>query len=317
MNILTCTDTRFVIPTGVMFSSICINNKGEELNFHLIIDKSVTKRQKEALIEEIEAKYQNTTLSFYLIQVDDIKKYLLAKKTRFPVSIYYRLLLEDILPLDIDKILYIDGDIIVRHNLKELWETDITDYAIGAVVNQSLSKQFWKRLGYPKEKGYFNSGMLLINLKYWRNHKLSDLFIKYIKENPDKLRYPDQDVLNVILQDSKLFLPERYNVQSSFFKIERENVPCENTNEIENAIKDPYIIHYTGIKPWHFECKHPYRKVYYEYRMQTQWKYNFKIEIAHILNKPAMLLFIKKISSYLFHVKGKRNRYIKSLVSTK
>ena len=295
MNILTCTDSRFIIPTGVMFSSICINNQDEELNFHLIIDESVTECQKEALREEIEKKYSNTTLSFYLIQIDDIKKYLIVKRARFPVSIYYRLLLENIIPSNIDKILYLDGDIVVKHNIKELWETDITDYAIGAVVNQTNSSSFWERLGYPKEKGYFNSGMLLINLKYWREHKLSQQYIKYIKENPDKLLFPDQDVLNVILQDSKKLLPERYNVQEAFYRIGRECVPCENTDEIEKAIYDPSIIHYTDVKPWHIECKHPFRKVYYEYRSGTQWKSNHEMEISHIFNKTTIWNHLSRI----------------------
>ena len=311
MNILTCTDSRFVIPTGVMFSSICINNQEEELNFHLIIDGSVTESQKEALREEIEKKYSNTTLSFYLIQIEDIKKYLIVKRACFPVSIYYRLLLENILPSDIDKILYLDGDIVVRHNLKDLWQTDISDYAVGAVVNQTNSSSFWNRLGYPKEKGYFNSGVLLINLKYWREHELSQQYIKYIKENPDKLLYPDQDVLNVILQDSKKLLPERYNVQEAFYRIGRECVPCENTDEIEKAIYDPCIIHYTDVKPWHFECKHPFRKVYDEYRSRTRWKSNYEMEISHIFNKSTILIHIKRIIRKMLHKKVKQRNYRK------
>lgn len=311
MNILTCTDSRFVIPTGVMFSSICINNQEEELNFHLIIDGSVTESQKEALKEEIEKKYSNTTLSFYLIQIDDIKKYLIVKRACFPVSIYYRLLLENILPSNIDKVLYLDGDIVVRNNITDLWQTDITDYAVGAVVNQSLSNQFWKRLGYPKEKGYFNSGVLLINLKYWREHKLAQQYVKYIKENPDKLLYPDQDVLNVVLQDSKKLLPERYNVQEAFYRINRECVPCENTEEIEKAIYNPSIIHYTDVKPWYYECKHPFRDVYYEYRSRTRWHNSYKMELSHILNKSVIRAKLKRIIKKILHIKVRQKKYIK------
>ena len=205
MNILTCTDSRFVIPTGVMLYSVCKNNSSCNLNIFIIIDNSVTEKQKDELKSEL-CKFSNVKIEFLKVDVSDIQQYLIVKFEFFPVSIYYRLFLTDILPKEVDKILYLDGDIIVRHNLSELWETDIDKYAVGAVVNQSNSSKYWERLGYPKENGYFNSGVLLINTKYWREHNLKERFLKYIVENPQKLLYPDQDVLNFILKDEKKFL---------------------------------------------------------------------------------------------------------------
>ncbi len=298
MNILTCTDSKFVIPTGVMFYSVCKNNVGEELNFYLIVDGSVTESQKQSIEIEIK-KFTNTTIQFFKVDIKEIEEYLVVKNPNFPKSIYYRLLLSNILPKELDKILYLDGDIIVRHNLKDLWNTDISNYSLGAVVNQTNGKKFWERLKYPKEKGYFNSGVLLVNIKYWRDNALVDNFIDYLKNNADILVNPDQDVLNFVLQDSKLLLQERYNVQEFFYRIDREIVDCENSTEIERALYNPYILHYTGDKPWHYYCNHPLKNLYYQYKAETLWANDQSLEQQ---KKYIIIKFkIKKIIKQILH----------------
>ena len=298
MNILTCTDSKFVIPTGVMFYSVCKNNVGEELNFYLIVDGSVTEKQKQSIENEIK-KFEKTTIHFFKVDIKEIEEYLVVVAPNFPKSIYYRLLLSDILPKDLDKILYLDGDIIVRHSLKELWNTDISNYSLGAVVNQTNGKKFWERLKYPKEKGYFNSGVLLVNIKYWRENCLSNKFIDYLKHNSDSLVNPDQDVLNYVLQDSKILLPERYNVQEFFYYVDREIVDCENSAEIDKYIFNPTILHFTGNKPWHFYCLHPLKSIYYMYKAQTQWAKDKTMEIIKCSNYLGFLKFkIKQLLNY-------------------
>lgn len=302
MNILTCTDSKFVIPTGVMFYSVCKNNIGEELNFYLIVDGSVTEKQKQSIENEIK-KFEKTTIQFFKVDIKEIEEYLVVVAPNFPKSIYYRLLLSDILPKDLDKILYLDGDIIVRHSLKELWNTDISNYSLGAVVNQTNGKKFWERLKYPREKGYFNSGVLLVNIKYWRDNCLSNKFIDYLKHNSDILVNPDQDVLNYVLQDSKLLLPERYNVQEFFYRVDRVIVDCENSAEINTALQDPYILHYTAQKPWIFYCSHPLKHIYYQYKAETQWAKNKTLEKIKPTEYGTYLIFnikrlIKKIIGY-------------------
>ena len=239
-------------------------------------------------------KFEKSTIRFFTIDVEDLKKYLVVVAHNFPVSIYYRLLLADILPQDLNKILYLDGDIIVTRSLKSLWETDISNYSLGAVVNQTYGKNFWERLNYPREKGYFNSGVLLVNVKYWRENTLSVKFIDYLKHNSNVLVYPDQDVLNFILQDSKLLLPERYNMQEFFYRTDREKVDCENSEEIEKYLFDPTILHYTGKKPWSFFCHHPLKSLYYKCKAQTQWAKDKSMEIKNFSNYIDLLKYIIK-----------------------
>ena len=131
MEILCCTDHNFVIPMGVMMHSLCVNNKSNKLHFHVFIDETVTEEQKKELREVIN---EGNALNFYLGDVSNIEKYLIVKVANFPISIYYRLLLAEILPESVHKVLYLDADIIVRHDLKELYDTKIDDIALAAVT---------------------------------------------------------------------------------------------------------------------------------------------------------------------------------------
>lgn len=277
MEILCCTDHNFVIPMGVMMHSLCVNNKNNELHFHIFIDNSVTEDQKQELRSVIN---KGNTISFYLIDVSDIKQYLVVKVANFPISIYYRLLLADILPKDIHKILYLDADMIVRHDLSELYNINIDGNAIAGVTDQYNIDDSCKKLEYSASLGYFNSGVLLFNLDYFRDNNITDKLIKFIKENPEKLSCPDQDTLNYVLRNEKKVLPLKYNVQEGFFRI--PPAISRQADELDAAIHDPYIVHFTtDKKPWKKSCKHPLRNLYYEYRKGTPWANSTFMEHFH------------------------------------
>jgi len=251
---------------GVMMHSLCVNNKKEKLHFHIIVDDSVTEQQK----EEIKTVVPNDAIiSFYLINLDSIRQYLIVKVENFPIPIYYRLLMAKILPESVHKILYLDADMIVRHDLSELWNTPLDNIAVAGVQEVFGSVQC-HRLDYPEEKGYFNSGVLLFNLDFIRSHNITDQYIKYIIENPEKLHCPDQDVINYVLRDDKIPLPLRYNVQEAYLRV--PPIVKDNINgDLEKDICNPVIVHYTKEKPWNKKCEHPLKNLYYHYKKDTIW----------------------------------------------
>lgn len=274
MHILSCTDTNFVIPLGVMLHSLCVNDGGNELHFHVIIDDSVTEQQKEELRSILPP---NGMMDFYLIDLENIKDYLVVKVENFPIPIYYRLLVAKILPKTIHKVLYLDADMIVRHDLSSLWNVALDDVAVAAIPNQSDCGQFWKRLDYPKKLGYFNSGVLLLSLDFIRKNSLTDVFITYIKDNPDRLLCPDQDVLNYVLRNCKVMLPVRFNAQEGFYRNPPQAVFGE-PDVFEEDINNPFIVHYTKEKPWTKGCSHPLKNLYYYYKAETIWAKNNYME---------------------------------------
>ena len=275
MEIVCCPDTNYIMPCGVMLKSLCENNKDCEVRIHVIIDDDVVDSQKESLKRIVNA-YQRKSIYFYNADKIYIKDFpALDNAFHIKRATYYRLYLTDILPQDIDKILYLDGDIIVENNLEELWNTDISGYSIGSVAEQETDNiTTYNRLSYPHELGYFNAGVLLVNLSYWRNNSLSKKFTEFIEKYPERIKYHDQDVLNYVLRDSKLNLPLKYNVQPAFF-YKKEYIMMDLQKygqQIEEAKMNPYILHFsTKFKPWNEDFSHPLKNEFYKYQSMTEW----------------------------------------------
>ena len=221
INISVCLDKGYVMPIGVMMYSACVNNQDVDIDFHVLIDESVNAKDQQDLKDVVD-KFHGKRALFYSIKSMTALSFPLVKK-HLTRAAYYRLFLSDILSSTIEKVLYLDGDIIVRHSLLPLWKTDLTDYAVGTVMDVCEGDiKKYNRLRYSYQKGYSNSGVLLINLKYWRDNSITNRFVEYINNYPERIMQEDQDVMNVVLQDRKLMLPVKYNLQTAFLT----NDPC-------------------------------------------------------------------------------------------
>lgn len=275
MNILFSTDNNYVMPTGVLMHSISINNP-QDVNYYLMVNESFSKENEDKL--RLIAKQYGNHISFHTI-TDEVTKVLPFGKDNMPghvsIATYYRLFVAQILPEDVHKIIYLDGDMIVRGSLDKLWNTDLDGYAIAAVHDMDEQKHIDShRLPYPMETGYFNAGMQLINVDYWRKNDCLSLFMNFLKEHADKIVYHDQDVLNSCLYDKKKWVSVTYNFQNGFlYNSEHKDYVKGLQREIDDAINDPIIIHFsTYSKPWHINCFHPFCAVWRHYKKKSQWK---------------------------------------------
>lgn len=301
MDIVVCTDHNYVMPCGVLLWSLCKNNKSRDIDFNVIIDESVSDSDKTNL-NNIAKRSDNIQVHFYELNghlFDSFPN--LGKGIYVTKATYYRLYLSEILPTKVDKVLYLDCDMIVRKDITPLWETNI-EHVAAAVVMDGMDGlvQLYNRLGYISDKGYFNAGMLLINLKYWRENDVLGKCLKFIENNYNKIVSHDQDVLNVILQDSKVNVDITYNFGECFlYKVNYMQFDfLKNKNAIDNAIKDPVIVHYTITKPWKDNCTNPFRSLFYKYRDETPWAFT-PLEKVKLPFKQSVKLHIKKFLSKL------------------
>ena len=274
MDIVICTDNNYVMPAGVLICSVCENNKTEKIRFHIVGDKELLEENKKSLTDEVQRYHQE--IFFYVIDSSLNSSLPVGQKGQsqhLTIAAYYRLFLGSVLSTTIDKVLYLDCDIIVRSSLNELWNTDLTDYAVGCVTDQNEGLlSFYNLLRYPQSLGYFNSGVLLINLAYWRKFNLQGEYLDFLRKYPERALTCDQDVLNYVLRERKKALHLKYNVQNGFL-CKNINISWEYEEELEKAISDPYIIHYVdGIKPWMKGCDHPFKSEFFKYRQLTEWK---------------------------------------------
>lgn len=205
----------------------------------------------------------------------------LATVARAPVSdylpaiVWFRALLPELLP-DLDRVLYLDADLIVTARLDELWETNLDQHALAAVTNpiSSYAAGWPRHIGLPGDAAYFNSGVMLLNLDWLRRNGSSAQVLDFARLNPDKIRWGDQCALNAVLHAHRQCLPLRWNVLNSFFA--REVDPeIFNGADLDAAVANPAVVHFEGpgaAKPWHYLCIHPRRRLYRQHRRQTPWR---------------------------------------------
>jgi lipopolysaccharide biosynthesis glycosyltransferase len=197
--------------------------------------------------------------------------------SQFPVNghiswaTYARIFIPDLVPASITKALYLDCDLYVADSIRPLWDTDITHYAVGAVVDPLIDRH--AALELPMGSPYYNAGVLLMNLELWRRDKLVPKIIEYINSHASILKFHDQDALNAFLHERILALDPRWNVLHSFFEETAENVHL--SSEMHTQLRNnPGIVHFTSDrKPWFLFNKHPFRRHYWRILQTTPYRH--------------------------------------------
>lgn len=316
MDIVICFSPNYVLPAGVMLCSLFENNKEEEIIVHALLSQEGDYIKP---ISDIVAHY-GASLCYYNMSLINLPKLPIGQSGQRPnisKEAFYRLFISEVLPQNIEKVIYLDCDIIIEDSLKALWETDIDDYAVGVVPDyENNNVQITNRLGYDLEYGYFNSGVLLINLRYWRENDIPQHFTDYINNRFAELVFHDQDVLNYFFYNKKKVLNIRYNFQTTFlFKI--RNISYRYFEEIDDAFLHPCIIHYTEDKPWYINSSNPMRSLFDKYLGLTVWNNQNKISTNN--QKESVRQIVSQLYHYFKNKKGQRKnlpydvKYLKML----
>jgi lipopolysaccharide biosynthesis glycosyltransferase len=171
---------------------------------------------------------------------------------------YFRLLLGDVLPANLIRIIYLDCDLLLRHNIRPLWNQPMGNYTVLAARDE-LVPSVGSAHGIPEtcreydvapEDPYFNAGIMIISLERWRSRRVGARSIEYLARHRSTVRLADQDVLNAVLGNDWGELDSRWNVQCgtplSIFSPRRMGF-FERVRRIRSA----YLLHFTGpMKPW-------------------------------------------------------------------
>jgi lipopolysaccharide biosynthesis glycosyltransferase len=189
-----------------------------------------------------------------------------------------RLLADGLLPESVEKILYLDGDTIAVGSLKELWETDLEGQVLGMVAEPTANHKRKKELGL-EGRPYYNSGMMLIDLKRWREEKAGEKILKFYESRGGNLFAPDQDAISGAMADEILELMPKYNWFNIFWQypykaLVKISRPAAWIGEeaYRDSAKDPRIIHFLGEdRPWRQGNTHRYTAEYNRYLGMTPW----------------------------------------------
>ena len=263
IHIACCSNEKLAPMFGVVVTSIGINVTSDDVMVCLLhngLKSSTIKR-----LQTIADRY-NVGLNFLEIDLEILKDCPVDNKIHYSnIMMYARILLPSMLP-NLDKVIYLDCDLVVCRDLKSLWETDVNDVAVAMAPDLLCQdKGTLSRLGI--DNNYLNSGVMVMNLDYWRKHDVQNRLLSYIVDKGNELIYNDQDAMNVILQDERRQLPVKYNVTPYHYHKNLEYYPAKLREEIQKSRLDPVIFHYLGpTKPWSLGCYLPGKQLFKKYQ---------------------------------------------------
>jgi lipopolysaccharide biosynthesis glycosyltransferase len=251
------TDENYWTPLYVSLHSLLANNRDRTLEIFVL-----SKQRNEEFFDNVAALEDiHGDFSIQFVRVDDSDFAGAPQPQWLSEGIYYRLLIQTLLPLEDERVLYIDCDTIVDGSLTGLFETDLGD-GIAAATPEMKNKSF--RMGLPVDARFYNTGVMYIDLGNWRAHDVQDRALDYIRENPD-MKLPLQEILNVLLYESDGWVtagPE-YNTMGRWAEVVQAYRPDV----------DPIVVHYTGrAKPWLYRTIRPYKELWWDYLAETPYR---------------------------------------------
>lgn len=316
MDIVLCTDNNLVKQTCVLITSVLLTNADEKIHFH-ILTLGTTEDDK----IKLEKSVRNIAeITLYTILEKDFNQFPIHSSyiTR---GTYLRFFIEEALPKTIKKALYLDIDIIVCKSLKNLYEISLQNYSCAAALDvECHDVSRYNRLCYNMADLYFNAGVILINLEWWRKEHVSKKAFEFLLKNPQKCLFHDQDALNFVLHGTVFHLPNSYNAMYAFFKSEIDSLLIlrEKFEELKNEASIPVIIHYAGkLKPWHKEYHsfhYPFGKTWLFFIQKS----GIKISIKPYKTKSKITLkaLVKRIFSSIGLIKPEFEKQKESFVDT-
>lgn len=277
MNILYASNDGFVRHLGTSMYSLFDKNRDIEEIVVYVLSLGLSEENKEKL-REIADRFGR---SVEILELGDIRKRFdfVVDTGGYDISIMGRLFMGEMLPESVERVLYLDCDTVVVRSLKKMWKEDLGDAIIGAVMEPTIYEAVKESIGLAKEDGYYNSGMLLVNLNRWREEHVQEKLLAFLKEKGGTLFASDQDLLNGALKGRIYTLMPEWNFFPNYryfsYKTLVQHAPSYTAVSKEAfrlAKKHPAIIHFMGDeRPWIRGNLNHYRLAYDRYLEKTPW----------------------------------------------
>lgn len=256
-------------------------------------------------------KLQNDNLGIEFIDVrqfiDENVSKIFAVTEHFTPETYYRFFLPQFFP-EFDKVLYLDADTLILHDIAPLFSIDIGNNYLGVThdceivrasnfIGTEYSDYFRKTLGV-KIENYFQAGVMLVNLKKMREDIITDKLLATLKK-VGVPKFVDQDILNIVCQNKVTFIPQNWDYTWHLPFIDDdylEHISGELALEYQKAKENPYIIHFTGnsMKPVDYPSQ-PEAKVFWQHVEASPYKKYFEQKLKANIANLYQQLYKKKI----------------------
>lgn len=252
MNILIAMNDAYVKYYQVVVTSLCRNNSESDIVIHIPYTSELSEEGL-ALITKT-ANDNNAKVKTYELNKDNIKAMSELPLGMWSVETFFRLFVQDIISDTEDRILWLDGDIIVNGDISDFYNVDFEGNYYAACEDIAISrgkmKQEYDNLGWDSSQIYVNAGVLLINLAQLRREKITQNdIVRFIEINHEKMHFLDQYTLNAMFHDRiKLVDGFKYNCQVSGYSYTKGR----------QILSESAILHFPGYRPWQTDYQKHY-----------------------------------------------------------
>jgi len=288
ITIVTVCDNDYTLLLAALLKSIEINlKKQQRINLYVVGD-GVSEKNKRKLLKSVNPAIFSLT---WLNIEESIPEgaHIPLDHSTFPKTVYVRLFIPYFVDQGIDKVLYLDVDMIVVEDISKLWQIDIGDKIVAGVVDRAeLIGNRWSgianyaELNIARDTKLFNSGLIVLKPKEWREREIAAKVVKCTEENAQYAVFADQYGLNVVLANQWFELDSKWN--------------CFATLDEKN----PYIIHFIGTKPIYksYNANEAYKEEFYKYLRLTEWRNHKPISDYYRILKKFNNKVGKKVKSF-------------------
>ncbi len=266
MNILIAPNNYYVMPGIVMLQSLFAHNP-EPIDIY-VLQSDLTQENIDLLRRFIER--HNGAL--HMITIPQTVFENAHTSIHITKETYYRLLAQELLPQELERLLYLDCDLIITGSLAPLYNDDLIRDGKACFFTvcegPGVSQREWQTydaLSIPHEYRYFNSGVLLMNLSLLRKKAKVQTMLDFIEQHGDTLKYHDQDTLNALFYDKVKYVD--WHIYNQII------LHIKDKQEAKQRLQNAAIIHYAGSdKPWNYDYKSWYFSLFWKYAKQAGYR---------------------------------------------
>jgi lipopolysaccharide biosynthesis glycosyltransferase len=292
ITVVSAADDNYAMPLAVTIrSAIDRLRPGQPLHVR-ILDGGLTVESKERLLRS----WQATNVDIRWLEPPIAKIADLKTENHLNLVTYLRLFMPSLLPASLDRVIFLDADLLVQKDLAELWRTELGDAPVAAVndyftpylnTREAIGRPSicdrhpdkchpvpnYRELGLKGTAGYFNAGVMVVNLAKWREMDVLHRAMGLVREHYEHVRYCDQYALNVMFSEKWKPLDPRWNQNSNLWAWGGKDDGAFDAQLFRQLRGDPWIVHFTWIrKPWHYGCTHPSRRKFFKAVDRTDWR---------------------------------------------
>ncbi len=287
----TAADENYVIPLAATVRSAIDSLHADKFLRLFVLDGGISAESRGRLMQSwVDPRVR---IEWIVPDVNVVKH--LPVSHHVSISCYLRLLLPELIPSDVGKLIYFDSDMLVRRDLGDLYAEPLGEHQALAVqemaapwMDAELAAEGYSRrrkylaatrpvpnyqsLGIRPDAPYFNSGLLVFDAEQWRANQTAKKVLECLETHREHVLWWDQYALNVVLADRWRPLDVRWNQTAAAFDYPNWHLSPLGAEEFQQIRHDPWIVHYCSpTKPWHYFCDHPYRQDFFATLGRTQW----------------------------------------------